>query len=297
MVATIRGFNRTVTQRVGALTDSYLARDRPLAESRLLWEIGDHGCDVRTLRSRLGLDSGYLSRLLRSLESSGLVRVVAGEQDRRVRRAQLTSEGRRERALLDRRSNALARSMLDPLGDNQRERLVAAMAQVERLLTATMVEVDVVDPDSAAARHCLGEYFAELDRRFDRGFDPEGSMPAAADEMRLPAGLFLIATLRGEAVGCGALKFHDGQPTELKRMWVSPDVRGLGLGRRLLDQLEREAAEHGSRRVRLETNKALPEAVAMYRSRGYCEVDAFNAEAYADHWFEKELEPARVGRG
>jgi DNA-binding MarR family transcriptional regulator/GNAT superfamily N-acetyltransferase len=289
MVATIRGFNRTVTQRVGALTDSYLARDRPLAESRLLWEIGDQGCDVRTLRARLGLDSGYLSRLLRSLESSGLVRVVAGEQDRRVRRAELTGAGRRERALLDRRSDALARSMLGPLRDGQRERLVAAMADVERLLTASMVEIDVVDPERPQARFCLGEYFAELDRRFDLGFDPAASIPAEAEDMRPPAGLFLVATLHDEAVGCGALKFHDDAPTELKRMWVAPGARGLGVGRRLLEQLETRAVEHGGRTVRLETNKALSEAVGMYRSSGYREVAAFNDEPYADHWFEKDL--------
>jgi DNA-binding MarR family transcriptional regulator/GNAT superfamily N-acetyltransferase len=290
MVATIRGFNRTVTQRVGALTDSYLARDRPLAESRLLWEIGEPGCDVRTLRSRLELDSGYLSRLLRSLESAGLVRVVASEQDKRIRRAQLTGAGRRERATLDCRSDALARSMLGPLGDEQRERLVAAMAQVERLLTASMVDIAVVDPDRPEARYCMGEYFAELDRRFDAGFDPATSIPADADDMRPPAGLFLVAKLHGDPVGCGALKLHDDRPTELKRMWVSPDVRGLGVGRRLLDQLETQAAAHGSRRVQLETNRSLSEAIGMYRSRGYREVSAFNAEAYADHWFEKDLE-------
>src|SRR5690606_16800601 len=69
-VATARAFNRIVTQRIGALDAHYLARDRPLGESRLLWEIGPEGCDVRALRTRLGLDSGYLSRLLRSLEAA-----------------------------------------------------------------------------------------------------------------------------------------------------------------------------------------------------------------------------------
>ena len=74
-VSQVRSFNRLITLRVGALNDQYLARSRPLGEARLLWEIGVEGCDVRKLRSRLGLDSGYLSRLLRSLESVKLVRV------------------------------------------------------------------------------------------------------------------------------------------------------------------------------------------------------------------------------
>ncbi len=289
MIETIRGFNRIVTQRVGALQNSYLARDRTLAESRVLWEIGERGCEVRTLRSRLDLDSGYLSRLLRSLEASGLVTVGASQGDKRIRRAQLTEAGRRERALLDDRSDELARSMVAPLSADQRDRLVTAMAEVQKLLTASMVEIEVQDPDHAHARFCMSAYFSELDSRFESGFDPDASLPADADEMRPPAGLFLVAMLHGEPVGCGALKFHGDGPVELKRMWVSPTVRGLGVGRRLLDELERRTVEHGSRVIHLETNAALPEAVAMYRSSGYREVDAFNGEPYADHWFEKDL--------
>jgi DNA-binding MarR family transcriptional regulator/GNAT superfamily N-acetyltransferase len=287
MIETVRSFNRTVTERVGALDDRYLARDRPLGEARVLWEIGEHGCELRIMRARLELDSGYLSRLLRSLEAAGLISVRASERDKRVRTARLTKKGRTERALLDRRSDALAWSMLEPLADSERKRLVAAMVEVEKLLTAALVEIDTVDPAHHHAEHCLREYFAELDRRFDVGFDPADSLPADPDEMRLPAGLFLVATLRGEPIGCGALKFHDDAPTELKRMWVAPNARGLGVGRRLLGQLESQAAQHGSNTIRLETNRTLTEAIALYRSAGYREVRPFNDERYADHWFEK----------
>src|SRR2546426_7856378 len=116
-VSQVRSFNRLVTQRVGALNDHYLARDRPLGEARLLWEIGVEGSDVRWLRSRLGVDSGYLSRLLRSLEAARLVRVDPNEDDRRVRTVQLTPAGLAERDLLDRRSDELARSFLEPLSE------------------------------------------------------------------------------------------------------------------------------------------------------------------------------------
>ncbi len=289
MIETVRAFNRTVTQRVGALDDRYLARRRPLGEARVLWEIGERGCDIRALRTRLGLDSGYLSRLLRSLERAGLVAVTASDGDRRVRTARLTRKGRSERALLDRRSDALARSMLDPLSEPQRGRLVAAMTEVERLLTAALVEVEVVDPLRPHAQYCLCEYFAELDRRFDAGFDPGASRPAGPDEMRPPAGVFLVAALRGDPVGCGGLKFHGDEPAEVKRMWVAPTTRGLGVGRRLLGELEARAKAHGCRRVRLDTNRTLTEAIAMYRAAGYDEVPAFNDERYADHWFEKRL--------
>ena len=154
------------------------------------------------------------------------------------------------------------------------------------------LEITVVDPAQPAAQHCLREYFAELDRRFDAGFDPTTSLPAEPDEMRPPAGLFLVAMLHGEPVGCGALKFHGDEPTELKRMWVASSVRGLGVGRRLLEELELRAVELGSSTIRLETNRTLEEAIALYRSAGYREVAAFNDERYANHWFEKHLDDA-----
>ena len=291
LISRVRSFNRVITQRVGALDDRFLARDRSLGESRLLWEIGLQGQDVRSLRANLDLDSGYVSRLLRSLESAGLVTVETSGSDRRVRRARLTGAGRRERAILDRRSDELAASLLEHLTARQRTDLVEAMAQVERLLTAAIVRVERLDPLDPRAQECLAEYFAELDRRFDAGFDPARSIPADADELRPPAGAILVATLHTRAIGCGALKFHPGAPTEIKRMWVAGSARGLGVGRRLLAELETYAADQGTDRVRLETNRALEEAIGLYRSAGYAEVAPFNDEPYAHHWFEKALRP------
>jgi len=289
MIAQARRFNRVVTQRVGALDDHFLARDRSLGEARVLWEIGAEGGDVRALRAALALDSGYLSRLLRSLEAAGLIRVAAKESDKRVRIARLTRKGLAERAVLDRRSDELAASLLEPLSLAQRARLAAAMGDVERLMTASMVEIGSIDPAHRHAQYCLHAYFSELDRRFEKGFDPALSIPADEAEVRPPAGLFLVAMLRGEPIGCGALKFHAGEPTEIKRMWVAESARGLGLGRRLLRELEDQAARHGAQAVRLETNQALVEAISLYRSAGYVEVAPFNSEPYAHHWFEKAL--------
>ena len=288
-IADVRRFTRLVTQRVGALNDHYLARDRPLGEARLLWEINE-GADVRGLRARLDLDSGYVSRLLRSLESAGLVTVEASARDRRVRIARLTAKGRAERAIYDERADELAGSLLAPLNERQRTRLVEAMRAVDRLLTAGLVTVAPVDPDHPHARHCLGAYFTELNRRFDGGFDAALGISAAGDELRLPAGLLLVATLHDEPVGCGALKLA-GDHAYLKRMWVADGQRGLGIGRRLLAELEQQARTHGASTVRLETNKALAEAITMYRAAGYREVAPFNDEHYAHHWFEKRLSP------
>jgi len=292
----VRRFNRAVTRRIGALNDAFLAGGRPLGQARLLWEIGPGGADIRALRSQLDLDSGYLSRLLRALERDGLVTVVVNEADGRLRTARLTDEGLAERAELDRRSDRAAAALLQPLTGPQRRRLVAAMAEVERLLAASAVRVGVRDPRHPDARHCLRAYVSELSGRFDGGFDPARSISAADHEMIPPAGLFLVATLYGEPVGCGALKFHPGAPAEVKRMWVAPAVRGLGLGRRLLTELEAHAAARGVRTLRLETNRALGEAIALYRTAGYREVPAFNDESYAHHWFEKALSsPASSG--
>ncbi|MGW1405117.1 bifunctional helix-turn-helix transcriptional regulator/GNAT family N-acetyltransferase [Streptomyces sp. NPDC002403] len=287
----VRRFNRTVTERVGVLHDHYLGLGRPVAEARLLWEIGERGQDVRSLRERLGLDSGYVSRLLRSLEGDGLVTVEPQPRDRRVRTVRLTGAGRAERAVLDGRSDALAGSLLEPLNTGQRARLVAAMAEVDRLLTAATVALDTVDPDRPDARHCLRSYFAEMQDRFETGFDPARSLLPDAGELRPPHGLFLVARLHGRPVGCAGLKLPAGAPAEIKRMWVDPRTRGLGLGRRFLAELEARAARHGYDVLRLDTNKALTDAIGLYHSCGFREVSAFNDEPYAHHWFEKRIAP------
>lgn len=262
----------------------------------MLWEIGP-GADIRELRTRLGLDSGYIARVLGSLEAEGMVSIRPGRQDKRVRSVRLTAAGRRERMELERRSDERARSLLEPLTERQRSELVAAMSTVERLLRASLVTFAVEDPRTADARWCIAQYFAELDVRFKSGFDPGQSISAEAHELTPPAGVLLLARLRGGPIGCGALKFHGRQPAELKRMWIAPDARGLGLGRRLLGELEQSAGAAGVHTLRLETNGSLTEAIALYRSSGYREVPAFNDEPYAHHWFEKELGRSRSRRG
>jgi DNA-binding MarR family transcriptional regulator/GNAT superfamily N-acetyltransferase len=288
----VRSFNRTVTQRIGALQDEYLARGRPLGASRVLWEVGEDPIDVRALRARLDLDSGYLSRLLRALESEGLVAVEPGAGDRRVRTVRLTDAGRAERAVLDRESDALADSLLAPLGAAQRERLVDAMAVVERLLTAGLVQVAVEDPRSAAAQFCLRAYAEEMDATFESGFDPARSRAVDPAALTPPAGLLLLARLHGAPVACGALRLPPGEPAEIKRLWVAPEARGLGLARRVLSELEEHARRAGAEVVHLDTNRALRAATQLYRSSGYVEVAPFNDEPYAHHWFEKRLSPA-----
>ena len=286
-VAQVRRFNRLVTQRVGALDDHFLGRDRPLGASRLLYEIGPRGADLRDLRRRLGLDAGYVSRLARTLARAGLVRIRQSGGDQRVRTARLTAAGRREVREMNARSNRAAAALLRPLTPRQRDTLVAAMAEVHRWLRVAGLVIERVDPASLAARWCVAQYFAELDRRFETGFDPAVSLPADDRDLVPPRGAFLVASVDGESVACGAVKAIDAGVGWLKRMWVAEHARGLGIGRRMLEALEVQASQLGLTTLRLETNKALSEAIALYRSAGFREVPRFNDDPYAHHWFEK----------
>ena len=288
-VAQVRRFNRLVTQRAGALDDHFLGRNRPLGASRVLFEIGPQGADLRELRARLGLDSGYLTRVIQSLVTARLVKLHSSREDERVRRAELTRKGMAEFEEMNRRSDEAAEAILSPLTESQRKSLVAAMSEVHRLLRVAGVKIERVDPASSAARWCIAQYFAELSDRFDAGFDPAQSIPMEDEELRPPRGVFVVASADGEPLACGAVKPITRRIGYLKRMWVSPSVRGLGFGRRILSALESEARALGFKTLRLETNHALTEAIRLYRSSGYIEVAPFNDEPYAHHWFEKQL--------
>jgi DNA-binding MarR family transcriptional regulator/GNAT superfamily N-acetyltransferase len=287
-IAQVRSFNRLVTRQVGALNDRYLGR-RPLGEARVLFEVGSRGATTRDVRARLGLDSGYLSRMIGSLERDGLVEQRPNPDDRRTKLLRLTRKGVSELRELDERSDRLAASVLAPLTDDQRDRLLRAQAEIRHLLAISMVEVAPEDPSSSDARWCLGHYFAELRERFEAPFEPARTLPADREELLPPSGAFLVARVTGQPAGCGALKTYAPGVGEIMRMWVDRGHRGLGIGGRILHALEERAAELGHRQVRLYTNRSLDEAKAMYRDNGYLEIPRYNDDPYADHWFEKRL--------
>ena len=287
-VAQVRGFNRLVTRQLGVLHDRYLGH-RPLGEGRVLFEIGEKGATARDVRARLGLDSGYLSRLLGSLERESLIERSANPGDRRTTRLRLTQAGQAELGELNRISDELAASALAPLTDEQRTRLLTAQGEVMRLLAVSMVTVEHEDPASADARWCLGHYFAELGERFEEPFDPARTLPADRKELVPPTGAFFVARISGQPAGCGGLRTLAPGVGELMRMWVDGAQRGLGIGKRLLSALEDEATALGHEQVRLYTNRSLDEAKAMYRAAGYVEIDRYNDDPYAHHWFEKRL--------
>jgi DNA-binding MarR family transcriptional regulator/GNAT superfamily N-acetyltransferase len=287
--ATLRRFNRTYTQRVGALDESFLGLGWPLGASRLIFEIGDAGTTARHLRERLDLDSGYLSRLLRRLTRAGVVEVLPDPADRRRRRVVLTREGSRVRRELDVRSEQHAASLIAPLTDRQRARLTDALATADLLVRAATVQLRAVPPTDPAAAAAVGRYFAEIDAKFPEGFDPGDAAQADADAMSPPAGVFVVATSDGEPVACGGVQSLDAGTAEIKRMWVHPDWRGAGLGSRMLRHLEDCARDLGHRRVCLDTNGTLVEAIAMYARAGYLSVERYNDNPYAQAWFAKDL--------
>ena len=287
-IGLIRQFNRTLTQHIGVLENHFLGRKRSIGASRVLFEIGSQGMTIRDLRNRLGLDSGYVSRLLRSLETEGLVEVASSAGDARVRSVHLSAKGHEELAILNRLSDETAKSMLEPLNPRQRLELIQSMNAVERLVRASATNIEIQDPTHPMAQACLAHYFRELSERFEQAFDPSISISANPEELTPPKGFFLVAELYGQPIGCGGLKCHVGFG-EIKRMWVSPAARGLGIGKRILFQLEVIAFKEGLSLLRLETNKALLEAQRLYRNCGYQEVAPFNNEPYAHHWFEKRL--------
>ncbi|MBR0913088.1 bifunctional helix-turn-helix transcriptional regulator/GNAT family N-acetyltransferase [Bradyrhizobium japonicum] len=286
-VSRVRRFNRAVTSAVGALDTSFLGRGRPLGAARVLNAIGHGRSDVAEIREYLGLDSGLMSRLLRSLEDEGLVETTTHEDDARRRVATLTRAGRREFAAYEALSNTQAEGFL--VQHSQREALLAAMDLIASALTRERVTLDEMDPRSEAARYCLREYYSELGRRFKQGFDVSLSRDPDARDMRRPRGTFIVAMSDTLPIGCVGLKGTDHGYAEIKRLWVAPAARGLRLGRRLMDAAENAARDLGITLLRLDTNSALAEAGQLYRTTGWREIPRFNDDPYPDLFFEKHI--------
>jgi DNA-binding MarR family transcriptional regulator/GNAT superfamily N-acetyltransferase len=286
-VSRIRRFNRAVTTEVGALDTSFLGRGRPLGAARVLNSIGQGQSDVAAIRDNLGLDSGLMSRLLRSLEEEGFIETVPNPRDARRRVAKLTEAGRSEFQAYEALSNAQAEEFL--ARHRRPEELLRAMDIVASSLRRHQIVLEEKDPRREHARYCLSEYYAELSRRFEQGFDVSLSRDPDAEDMTRPRGAFLVAMSDGMPIGCVGLKGSGGEVAEIKRLWVSPSARGLGLAKRLMAAAGDIARELSVKFLRLDTNSALPEATQLYRGTGWYEIDRFNDDPYPDTFFEKRL--------
>lgn len=286
-VSRFRRFARAVTSEVGALDHSFLGRGRPLGAARVLNAIGHGRADIAELRDYLGLDSGLMSRLLRSLEDEGMVETRVDPADGRRRIAGLTGSGQREFRAYEKISNTRAEKLLEK--HPHPEALLAAMDLVASALGRERIGIEEVDPREERARYCLGEYYAELARRFEKGFDVSLSADPDAKDMIRPRGVFLLAMSDGLPIGCVGLKGTGKGYAEVKRLWIAPSARGLGLAKRLMKEVEDTARALGIDTLRLDTNRALPEAIRMYRTSGWTEIERFNDDPYPDFFFEKTL--------
>ncbi len=286
-ISRFRRFSRAVTSEVGALDTSFLGRGRPLGAARVLNAIGHGRTDVAAVRAYLGLDSGLMSRLLRGLEDEKLIEVTSDPDDARKRRATLTSRGQQEFRAYEHLSDGRAQDLLAKYPHP--EALLEAMDLVASALGREKWTLEECDPRDPAARYCLEEYYGELNRRFDGGFDVSLSCDPDATDMIRPRGCFLVAMSDGLPLGCVGLKGTDKGYAEIKRLWVSPAARGMGLARRLMAEVEEIARELEIDLLRLDTNSALPEAVRFYQTAGWREIDRFNDDPYPDFFFEKAL--------
>lgn len=286
-VARFRRFARAVTREVGALDESFLGRGRPLGAARVLNAVGHGNGDVARIRDFLGLDSGFMSRLLRGLEEEGMVVTHPHPEDGRRRVAQLTEAGQGEFDAYGQLSDARAEAFLS--GHKNADALIAAMDLIATAMGRQAITIERTDPGSDDAHYCLGNYYAELAERFEQGFDVSLSRDPEASDMLHPRGAFLIALSDGLPVGCVGLKGNGRTLGEIKRLWVALHARGLGLGKRLMHEAEDAARALSMTTLRLDTNRALPEACQLYKRDGWIEIDRFNDDPYPDFFFEKRL--------
>ncbi|MEV0899481.1 helix-turn-helix domain-containing GNAT family N-acetyltransferase [Actinoplanes sp. NPDC049802] len=268
----VRDFNRYYTQRLGVFTDRRLGQE----QARLLSEIGGYST-VGGLCARLGLDRAFVVRQLEALAVQNLVLLHDDH-------AELTAAGCRERAELQRHTDAGIAALLGELTAGQRRRLLAAQDEIRAVLRAAAVVVEAVPPGSPAARQCLSRYAAELDATFPEGFD--AAVLTRPEEV---TGTQLLALEDGRPVGCGLWIRLGPGIAEIRHLWVAPEARGLGLGRKLLARLECDAVTHGIDTVRLGTHPLLTGALALYRSAGYDDIGGYSDNAYNQLAFEKVL--------
>ena len=287
-VARLRRFNRAVTREVGALDTSFLGRGRPLGMARVLQLVRTEGTDVALIRDKLDLDSGLMSRFLRSLEREGLIETATDPADRRRRIARLTAAGAAEMSAYESIGYERAARLIARAGPRAGE-VVAAMDLIATLLNRDQLEIRPADPDSPAALACQRAYFDEILARVSIARPEYFPLPdPGADSYRPPKGRFLIAWSDDLPVGCVALRALDDGTAEVKRLWVDASARGQRLARQLMAAIEAEARSMGYQRLRLDTNSALTEAIALYRATGWTDIPPYTTPP-ADVWMEKPL--------
>ena len=289
-VADVRRFNRFYTRQIGVLREGLLESPFSLTEVRVMHELAHHEETTAThLSAELALDAGYLSRLLRDLQNDGLVEARPSEADGRRKLLSLTERGMETYAGLDAASNREVEAMLDRLSRTEQRRLVDAMRDIENLLGAPPEHrvSYILRPHRAGDmgwivhRHGVlynREYgwderfealVAEIVATFIQSFDPKRDR-------------CWVAERGGEAVGSVFLVRHPERDrvARLRLLLVEPKARGLGIGRRLVEECTRFARQAGYERITLWTNSVLDAARHLYVREGYELVDESPHHSY-----------------
>jgi DNA-binding MarR family transcriptional regulator/N-acetylglutamate synthase-like GNAT family acetyltransferase len=276
-VAAMRRFNRFYTQKIGVLSDGFLHSPFTLTEARVLYEIAYRkNASATELARDLGLDAGYLSRILAGFEKKKLLKRTPSETDGRRFHLSLTEKGRKAFAPLDEGSRADAAALLEPMPAAQRHRLVGAMATIESTLRgASVPEAGYVLRNPQAGdlgwiihrqgRLYVEEYgwnaefeafIAEIIARFAKNFDPARER-------------CWVAERSGAVIGSVFLVKESDRVAKLRMLYVDAAARGLGLGRRLVAECVTQARAFGYKKMTLWTNDILDAARHIYLAQGF----------------------------
>jgi DNA-binding MarR family transcriptional regulator/GNAT superfamily N-acetyltransferase len=296
-VAAVRAFNRFYTELIGLLDEGLLETPYSLTEARVMFELGQQDAvEVAELRHRLGLDGGYLSRVLQRLQEAELLTKERSNSDARRQRARLTKEGRREFRKLDRRSQTEIRKILDGLSDGEQRRLVSAMTSIQGVLEkAPQSNMFVLRPplsgDFGWVVHRHGVIYAR-EYGWDETFEALVARIVAdyVDQRDLKREAAWIAEIEGEPVGCVFCVKKEETVAQLRLMLVEPRARGMGIGSRLCEECIRFARRARYQRMMLWTNDVLEGARRIYQRAGFEVVEeeshhSFGHDLVGQNWW------------
>ena len=304
-VEAVRAFNRFYTRRIGVLDEALLDSGLALAQARVLWELGhDPGVTASLLRERLGLDAGYVSRILRGFGARGWVAAAPVAHDARRRRLSLTAKGRRALEPLERRTREQVGAMLGAVTPGARERLLEAMRTVQAVLEPPRAETRpyvLREPRPGDFGWIVERHGAVYAREYGWDATFEGLVAEVVanylrrhDAARERA---WIAERDGERIGCVLLVRRSARVAQLRLLLVEPSARGLGVGARLVAECVAFARAAGYERITLWTQSILVAARSIYRSQGFRRVaqephESFGARLVGESW-ELGLAPVR----
>ncbi len=276
-IQTIRRFNRFYTAQIGVLQEHLLESRFSLTEVRVLYEIAKrHGVTAKDLRGDLALDRGYVSRMLRNFEDHGWIKVTPAPDDRRRQFLSLTAKGHKVFDPLDRRSSEQVTGLLTRLSPGQQKRFLAAIREIESSLAPSRPSAPCFtlrahrpgDMGWVVQRH--GELYWQ-EYRYDERFEGLVAGIVADFVARFDPTWerCWIAEKEGERVGCAVLVKKSDIVAKLRLLLVEPSARGLGIGKRLVEECVRFARETGYQKILLWTQSELAAARSIYQSAGF----------------------------